>query len=632
MSVTTAPTLTILVVDDDEGMRYSLARDLKRAGYRAVEAADGAQALAQIAQHPDLVVLDVRLPDISGIEVCRRLRARADTAHIPVLHISAEKISAEDQAHGLDQGADGYLTHPVDRAVLIAWVKALLRIRAAERALNIEKERLAVTLNNIADAVITLDGDDTVQLMNPVAQSLTGWLECEARGKPLDAVAVLCDLDTRARRERAPKPALVGDGRAPATPPVQRFLLCGRDGSERIVEETATAMRNPDMSAMGTVVVLRDVTEKQRYEEAMIKTQKLESLGVLAGGIAHDFNNLLTGILGNVSLARVAGMDTQPLLADAERACLRARALTQQLLTFAKGGAPVKKILTLPAWVRETAEFALRGSHAQCEFAFASDLPAVEADAGQLAQVIHNLVLNAAEAMPDGGKISVRLAAEPATADRAASVRLSIIDGGTGIHAKHLPKIFDPYFTTKQKGSGLGLAVVYSIIKKHGGDITVESELGRGTAFHVFLPRATEVSAPTPSAALPKGRGRILLMDDEPAILKFTQRVLGELGYDTAVAADGDAALQLAHAARDAGTPFDLAILDLTVPGGMGGRECLDRLRASDPDMRAIAASGYSTDPIMCEPGRHGFAGVLAKPFLPLELANVVARVLPVSA
>lgn len=629
MSGASVPVLTVLVVDDDEGMRYSLARDLRREGYQTVEAADGAQALAHLAQHPDLVILDVRLPDISGIEVCRRLRADPATAHIPVLQVSAEKISAEDQVYGLDQGADGYLTHPIDRAVLIAWVRALLRMRAAERALGVEQERAAVTLNNIADAVITLDGDDSVQFMNPVAQSLTGWLECEARGKPLDAVAVLCDPETRARRERAPKPVLVGDGRAP---PARRYLLRARDGSERIVEETATAMRNPDGSSIGTIVVLRDVTEKQRYEEAMVKTQKLESLGVLAGGIAHDFNNLLTGILGNVSLARVAGMDTQPLLADAERACLRARALTQQLLTFAKGGAPVKKILTLPAWVRETAEFALRGSHAQCEFAFASDLPAVEADPGQLAQVIHNLVLNAAEAMPDGGKISVRLAAEPATADRAASVRLSIIDTGTGIHAKHLPKIFDPYFTTKQKGSGLGLAVVYSIIKKHGGDIAVESELGRGTQFHVFLPSATEVSSPAPSAALPKGKGKILLMDDEPAILKFTQRVLSDLGYDVAVAADGDTALRLANAARDAGAPFDLAILDLTVPGGMGGRECLERLRARDPDVRAIAASGYSTDPIMCEPARHGFAGVLAKPFLPIELANVVTRVLLVSA
>lgn len=627
-----ASTLTILVVDDDEGMRYSLARDLKRAGYGVVEAADGVQALVRIAQSPDLVILDVRLPDISGIEVCRRLRANAETAHIPVLQISAEKISAEDQVHGLDQGADAYLTHPIDRAVLIATVKALLRIRAAERALGAEKERVAVTLNNIADAVITLDSEGAVDLMNPVAQYLTGWRECEARGKPLDVVAVLCDPETRVRRERAPQPTNVTEAGAASTAPAPRLLLRARDGSERIVEETATVMRNPDKSSLGTVVVLRDVTEKQRYEEAMIKTQKLESLGVLAGGIAHDFNNLLTGILGNVSLARVAGMDAQLLLTDAERACLRARALTQQLLTFAKGGAPVKKILTLPAWVRETAEFALRGSHAQCEFAFAADVPAIEADPGQLAQVIHNLVLNAAEAMPDGGKIAVRLATEAATADRVASVRLSIIDSGTGIHAKHLPKIFDPYFTTKQKGSGLGLAVVYSIIKKHGGDIVVESELGRGTQFHIFLPTATAAPAPVPSAVMPAGKGRVLLMDDEPAILKFMQRVLSDLGYDVVATADGDSALQLANSARDAGAPFDLAILDLTVPGGMGGRECLAQLRARDPDVRAIAASGYSTDPIMCEPARHGFAGVLAKPFFPLELANVVAQAMPVSA
>lgn len=594
----------VLLVDDDEAMRYSVARELKRAGYEVTEAGSGEEALERMALQPELVLLDVRLPDISGLEVCRRIKANPAMGHTPVLQISAERVSAEDQVTGLECGADAYLTHPIDNAVLLATVHAFLRIHETERALALEKERLSATLSGIADAVFTLDAQGRVQLMNRIAEEITGQTLDTARGQGFDSVARLRTVD-----------GLL----AP------RYELQSAKKETRVVEKAVTVMQG---DGAGTVVVLRDVTEKLRYEDAMVKTQKLESLGVLAGGIAHDFNNLLTGILGNVSLARVPGVNAASLLEDAEKACLRARGLTQQLLTFAKGGAPVKRVVELSAIVKEAAEFALRGTNARVEFAFADALPAANLDAGQMSQVIHNLVLNAAEAMPDGGTVTMRVEPEPPAAGRNAQhIRIAVIDTGTGIHAKHLGKIFDPYFSTKQKGSGLGLAVVYSIVKKHDGEISVASDPGHGSRFDILLPAVPATTSPKPMAeSLPRGRGRVLVMDDEPTILRFIQHLLSELGYEVSVAADGETALQLAAEANAQARSFELAILDLTVPGGMGGRDVLEKLKVDMPSVRAIAASGYSTDPIMCEPQAHGFVGVLPKPFRPAELAQAVAN------
>lgn len=596
----------LLLVDDDEAMRYSVARDLKRAGYEVAEAGSGEEALERMGRQPDLVLLDVRLPDISGFEVCRRIKANPRTNRTPVLQISAERITAQDQVIGLEGGADAYLTHPIDKSVLLATVHALLRIHETERELARQKERLSATLSGIGDAVFTLDEAGCVQLMNRVAEEMTGILLDQARGKDFAAIAMLRRLEGM---------------------PSARYELTSARTEKRMVEKTATRMRGDDP---GTVVVLRDITEKLRYEDAVIKTQKLESLGVLAGGIAHDFNNLLAGILGNVSLARVPGVDAAPLLEDAEKACLRARGLTQQLLTFAKGGAPVKRVIELSGLIKEAAEFALRGTNVCVEFECIEPAPPANVDAGQLSQVIHNLVLNAAEAMPDGGTVRICVEPKPREAGQEArQVRIAVIDTGTGIQAKHLEKIFDPYFSTKQKGSGLGLAVVYSIVKKHEGEISVASEPGSGSRFDIILPASPTRTLPrTVSDPLPRGCGRVLVMDDEPTILRFMQHLLSGLGYDVSVAASGEVALQLAQEADALARPFDLAILDLTLPGGMGGRDVLAKLKASNPSVRAIAASGYSTDPIMCEPLVHGFVGVLPKPFRPAELAQTVASAL----
>jgi CheY-like chemotaxis protein len=324
------------------------------------------------------------------------------------------------------------------------------------------------------------------------------------------------------------------------------------------------------------------------------------------------------------------------LLAEVERAAWRAQELTQQLLTFAKGGAPVRQAACLGDLIRDSALFALRGSNVRGTFDLAPDLWPAEVDSSQVSQVVHNLVLNATQAMPEGGTIrfemaNVRIeAGERPPLTPGPYVRFSLHDTGTGIEPDHLPKVFDPYFTTKPHGSGLGLATTYSIVRKHDGLITVDSVPGRGTTFHVWLPASPEAqvaSVDTP-ADLSRGQGRILVMDDEPSIREFACHLLRLLGYTAEGAGDGNEALTAVRAAGEQSRPFAAVILDLTIPGGVGGREAIRLLREQAPGLRTIVSSGYSNDPVMAGYRAYGFDGVLAKPYKADELARVLHEVL----
>jgi CheY-like chemotaxis protein len=372
------------------------------------------------------------------------------------------------------------------------------------------------------------------------------------------------------------------------------------------------------------------------------RADKLASLGLLAGGIAHDFNNILMAIMGNVSMARATMPPSGPAVAvlrEAEHACVRARQLTWQLSTFSKGGAPVKKTMTLPRILDESVSLALRGSGARCTFHLDPELWAVQADDGQLVQVFTNLLINARQAMPHGGGIEIRalnvverdarwehaLPIEPGP-----YVRISITDKGIGIPEENLGSVFDPYFTTKQQGSGLGLATAHSIIKNHGGYVSVESKLGRGTAMHVNLPalldREVEDLADVvePSEA---GRGRILVMDDEAAIRALAVNMLEFLGYKPEVVSNGAAAVERYKRALVKGHPFDAVILDLVVPDGMGGKEAMERLGKINRKVKAILASGYAQDSAMTEFQKFGFKAAIAKPFTLEELSKTLRSV-----
>lgn len=392
--------------------------------------------------------------------------------------------------------------------------------------------------------------------------------------------------------------------------------------------------------------ILQDITEKKRIEQEQQHIQRLESIGLLAGGIAHDFNNILTVILGNISLARMDLQQQQrvdDLLKEAERATLRARDLTQQLLTFSKGGEPVKKLTTITDLITETANFALRGSNIQCRFNIPDDLWQVNVDKGQISQVISNLVINARQAMPSGG--TVEITADNMSLDHSRTlgrriplntgdyIRITVADQGTGISEKHLNKIFDPYFSTKQTGSGLGLTTSYSIIHNHGGHISVESRVDIGSNFYIYLPAYRQKAAKqTDKITRPlfPDSLKVMVMDDEEAVRLIAGRMLKAMGITMVeYAINGEEAIEKFRLAREADQPFDLVIMDLTIPGGMGGKETIKKLVKIDPEVKTIVSSGYTDESILARYKEYGFKAMIAKPFTLEQLYDAIAAALP---
>jgi CheY-like chemotaxis protein/anti-sigma regulatory factor (Ser/Thr protein kinase) len=366
----------------------------------------------------------------------------------------------------------------------------------------------------------------------------------------------------------------------------------------------------------------------------------MESVGILAGGIAHDFNNILTAIMSNLTLLQLDLGETPEqgsLLDEAVRATKRAGDLTLQLLTFAKGGDPVRTAVQLPEIVKEAATFAHRGSGVGSEFHMPDDLWAANVDKAQISQVVQNLVINATQAMPNGGTLRIEASnarVPPGSHGVLAEgdyICIAVSDTGAGISPEHINRIFDPYFTTKLQGHGLGLATVFSIIKRHQGHIEVSSVVGKGSVFTFWLPAApvSESSAGTakPFAAALNG-GRVLFMDDEVPILTMAERLLRRMGLECESVVDGAEAIKRYKSASEAGRPFDLVVMDLTIPGGMGGREAIAILRQYDPHVRAIVSSGYSSDLAMADFRKHGFMGMVAKPYDISELASVIRGVL----
>ncbi|MBI5847243.1 MAG: response regulator [Nitrospirae bacterium] len=512
-------------------------------------------------------------------------------------------------------------------------------LRDSRHELLSEKERLLVTLRSIGDGVITTDINGNVVLLNIVAETLTGWKQEAAGGKPVQEIFHIVNEKTRETVEN-PVEKVMSTGRIVEL--ANHTILIGRDGTERDIADSGAPIIDESGRIIGAVLAFRDVTEKRKIENELMKARNIESLGLLAGGIAHDFNNILVGILGNITLAKrkLEKEDKEKIaerLAGVEKAAFRAKDLAYQLLTFSKGGAPLLKTTYISGLIMDSAKFTLSGSSIICNFFFPDGLWPVDIDRGQLSQVIHNLIINAKWAMPEGGKIEAR--AENIILDgRSAGttilpdgkyIRISIKDEGIGIPPEHLDKIFDPYFTTRGKGSGLGLATAYSIIKRHGGMITAESIAGEGTTFYLYLPASEKSVMPEADEGAPgTGKGSILLMDDEEIVREVTENMLIELGYDITLVKNGAEAVECYREAAKSDRPFAAVILDLTIPGGMGGRDTLQELRKIDPTVRAIVASGYSADPVMAEYKKYGFSDVLKKPFSLQEISSSLQKVL----
>ncbi len=515
----------------------------------------------------------------------------------------------------------------------VGFARDITERKHAEDMLAAERERLLVTLRSIGDGVIATDTGGKIVIMNQVAETLTGWQQAEAQGKSLADVFTIVNESTKERCENPVEKVMM---QKTIVELANHTILIAKDGTEHIIGDSGAPILNKDGTIIGVVLVFRDMTEKQRLIETSQKNQKLESLGVLAGGIAHDFNNLLGGIFGYLDLAHTEARDprVKDYLNSALGSMERARALTHQLLTFAKGGAPVRKIEPLYPFLKETANFALSGSNISYAIEVDSDIWHAEYDKNQLAQVVDNVLINAQQAMPAGGRVHIAAGnvtlrtREHGALPPGEYVRISITDKGMGIPKDIQSRIFDPFFSTKQKGSGLGLATSYSIMSRHNGSIEVESELGHGSTFHLYLPASKEPVQIEKQAklSLRQGNGRILIMDDEEVIRNAVRAMLSIHGYTVIGAHDGAEAVQQFLRGEREGEPFDAVILDLTVPGGMGGKEAALAIRKQNSNVALIVSSGYAEDPVVATPQDYGFTDSLRKPFTLAELVAVIGK------
>ncbi|MGR3318353.1 MAG: PAS domain-containing hybrid sensor histidine kinase/response regulator [Candidatus Anammoxibacter sp.] len=508
----------------------------------------------------------------------------------------------------------------------------------AEEAVQKSDRRFARMLEVSEDAIVSIDESQKIIIFNKSAERVFGYTAAEIMGKPIETI-----IPDRCRTNHKAKVEDFGRSETESARLNDRkYELFGRKkNGDEFPAEISISKFEEDGKIIFTAVV-HDITRRKMLENESLKVQKLESVGVLAGGIAHDFNNILTAILGNTNLATIltkSGDRDKALeaLSTVERASIRARDLTKQLLTFSRGGEPVKKTVCLTALVKESSSFALRGSNVKCEFSITETLWPVDVDEGQINQVINNIVINAAQSMPQGGTLKINaeniteIEKEHATSlKNQKQIKISFKDQGSGIKKEHLANIFDPYFTTKQTGSGLGLASSYSIIKNHNGLIIAESEPGVGSIFHVYLPASSkEVEKKKETEGQPLvGGGKILIMDDDDAIRDMGSQVLSFIGYEVECAEDGIKAIDMYKKAMDSGNPFDVVIMDLTIPGGMGGKEAIGKLHEIYPKAKAIVFSGYSNDPIMADYEKFGFKGVIGKPFELKAMNDVLQRVI----
>ncbi len=519
---------------------------------------------------------------------------------------------------------------------VVAVVRDIESRKQMELALKAEQQRLLVTIQGIGDGVITTDTRGRITLINRVAQKLTGWPQLEACGRSLSEVFHIVNEQSGQLCED-PVSKVLASGKIIGL--ANHTVLIARDGSRCTIADSGAPIRDGSGSINGVVLVFSDVTAKTRLDADLQRVKKLEAVGVLAGGIAHDFNNILAAILGNINMARLeleAGSNSgvDELLAEAERASLRAKGLTGQLLTFAKGGEPIKDVANLDEVIRDSADFVLRGSKVSCRYDFETGLWPVMIDSDQISQVIQNMVINAQQAMPQGGEIEI--SCHNHSEMDGDFVRLMIRDEGAGIEPAVIDRIFDPYFTTKDGGNGLGLAVSHSIISKHNGHLQVESTPGKGTVFIIDFPVTRQGSAADiggrqkAQAANPRETegGTVMIMDDERPLRELAAIMLGRLGHETVKTAHGREAVERYQEMFKAGKAPELVIMDLTIPGGMGGREAAAEILAFDPAARLVVASGYSNDPVMARCQEFGFRAAISKPYQLAELQAVINQVM----
>jgi PAS domain S-box-containing protein len=598
----------ILNVEDDASSRYALSHILRHNNFVVKEARNGTEALDLArGEQPDLVLLDVNLPDIDGFEVCRRLKAEPATARIPVLHITASYLGSSDMAKGLESGADSYLVKPVEPEVLIAAIHSSLRARRAEEAAQAMARQWQTTFDAIHDGVALVDAGGRILRCN---ESLSVLLDRESL-----AGANWKDLWASLPKEKEPFARALSSGK-------REVIELEYDG--RQISITADPMLDEQGAPSGSVMIVSDITDRRRLEDQFRESQKFETIGTLAAGVAHDFNNLLTSVMGNASLVLadlVPGSAHHERLEDVIRAGERAAELTRQLLAYSGKGRRFMQKTDLSAVIRSSRHLVEAGipKKVALELHLAEHLPSIEADANQLQQVLMNLVSNAAEAIGDSaGSIAIRTGFD---GDR--SVFLEVRDTGCGMDAETRARIFDPFFTTKFTGRGLGLAAVAGIARSHKAALDVISAPGEGSTFRIAFP-ATEPAILTPAepheaASQWSAGGTILVVDDEDMVRRIAQAALETRGYSVLTASDGVEAIEKVEHNPEIG----LVLLDLTMPV-MSGEEAIDRITAVRPGMRVIVSTGYDHREAVARFRQKQVAAFLQKPYTSRQLADKV--------
>ncbi len=623
--------MKILLVEDHADSRRNLQRLIERRGHEVVAVGSAEEAEAALAQESfSFLILDWMLPGKSGVDLCRQLRADEHGDELFILLVTA-RADTEDLQQALEAGANDYLTKPLDLGLLNVrlsvaerQIRELAERNQARAALQESARTMTNILENTTDGFFAVDQDWNFTYLNPEAEELFGRNRDELLGATLwekfpETVGTI--FETSYRQAMSEQVAVNFEAPDPE----------GKTWFE--------AHAYP--SNGGVSVFFRDVTERKRSEEERLTTSKLESLGTLAGGIAHDLNNILTVISGNIGLAQIEAPSNcgslLSFLSKAGQAAQHAAHLSSQLLTFSKGGAPLKKVVSIYQLLEQSAEFSLYGSNIRADLNLAPNLWKAEVDAGQIEQVVNALMLNAREAMPHGG--TVRITARNVELEEKAGLQLaagrylkiSVADHGCGIAEDLMAKIFDPYFTTKPGASGLGLAISYSVVKKHGGLLHLESSTAEGSTFAFYLRASEGKVAPgeprkSPDRLYRFNHQRILVMDDEAAILELTSQLLVTLGYEVTTVPDGLEAIRIYERALRQGEHFQAVILDATVRGGLGGVATIERLRGMDPHVNAIICSGYSDEAALSEFLAYGFRGALPKPFTRSELAEALQK------
>ena len=624
--------MKILLVEDHADSRRNLQRLIERRGHAVVAVASAEEAEAALrAQTFAFLILDWMLPGKSGVELCREIRAQEGGDEMFILLVTA-RADTEDLQLALEAGANDYLTKPLDLGLLNVrlsvaerQIRDLSERNHARAALLESARKMTNILENTTDGFFAVDEDWKFTYLNPEAEVLLERNRDELIGAKLwDKLPDLKGslFDANYRKVMAEQVAV-------------EFEASAADGKNWFEVHAYP-------SGDGVSVFFRDITERKRNEGERLTTSKLESLGTLAGGIAHDLNNILTVISGNIGLAQIETPsdcgNVLSFLSRAGQAAQHAAHLSSQLLTFSKGGAPLKKIVSVSQLLEHSAEFSLYGSNLRADIEIAPNLWKAEVDAGQIEQVVNALMLNAREAMPHGG--TVLLCARNVELDGNGTLllpagrylKVTIADRGPGIREEMMTKIFDPYFTTKPAASGLGLAISYSIIKKHEGLLHLDKTSPEGSNFAFYLPASDRKLAVGDQKE--NGRQyqfnhqRVLVMDDEAAIRELTSQLLGTLGYEVTAVPDGLEAIRTYERALRRGENFQAVILDATVRGGLGGVATIERLRGMDPDVNAIICSGYSDEAALSEFLNYGFRGALPKPFTRTELAEALKRTL----